>query len=65
MTQSESTFLRKFVAELEEWEGENAHVLTTGEYGTPVRLSLYTDTLTMVLDELDELRKKVNDDTSV
>ena len=43
-----------FAEELERWDGPDAHIHTTGEYGTPVRYTLNLSDLRDVLDELAE-----------
>jgi hypothetical protein len=44
--------VQAFVDSHESWEGEDSHISTTGEYGSPVRLSLYSNDLRALLAEL-------------
>jgi hypothetical protein len=41
--------VNQFVTEHESWEGENSHIRTTGEYGTPERYSLNSGDLKALL----------------
>lgn len=44
--------VRAFLEEYENWEGEASHISTTGQYGTPVRYSLNSADLRIVIESL-------------
>jgi hypothetical protein len=50
---------RVFIREKEEWDGPDAFIALTGEYGSPKRVSITTLDLKLVLDRLATLELAV------
>lgn len=64
-TQKAVRLISQFISEMEDWAGPDAHVRTTGEYGSDVRISLNTRHLKLAMTRLQDLESAISEISGV